>query len=217
MPVHGLGAPRTIDFISDIHIRDRRALDEFLAATSQPASDVLLLGGDYCEERRFLLPLFEHLAARWPLILAVSGNNDHIYRGRLVALQRRLGFRFLEDEVARIGELHVLGTRDPERDKPRIPDRLPDPLLVLSHSPDILFALPTDRPATVLAGHVHGGQIRIPGCPFWWSHTRIGRRHGEGRSRRGSVELFVGRGIGCSLVDIRNVPREVYTVRLLPA
>ncbi len=217
LPVEGLGTARTVDFISDIHIRDQQALDEFRSAVSDSTADLLLLGGDYCEERRFLLPLFEHLASIWRVIFAVRGNNDHIYAGRLAALEHRLGVRFLEDEIVALDGLTLLGTRDPAKDVPRLPPLPLAPLLVLSHSPDILLDLPEDAPASVLAGHVHGGQIRVPGSPLWWSHTRVGRRFGEGRATRGRTELFVGRGIGCSLVDIRNVPREFYSVRLTPA
>lgn len=216
LPVEGLGLARTVDFISDIHIRDQSALDEFRAAVNESTSDLLLLGGDYCEEQRFILPLFEHLSSIWKVIFAVRGNNDHVYASRLVAIERRLGIRFLEDEAVTLDGLTLLGTRDPVKDTPRLPALPLAPLLVLSHSPDILLDLPEDVPASVLAGHVHGGQIRIPGSPLWWSHTRVGRRFGEGRSTRGRTELFVGRGIGCSLVDIRNVPREFYSVKLVP-
>jgi uncharacterized protein len=217
LPLEGLSAPRQVDFISDIHIRNRGALDTFIAATREPRSEVLVLGGDYAEKLRYLMPLFDHLRAVYPRIYAVYGNNDHGARRRLEAIARRTGIRFLEDEFVDLDGIHLLGTRDPARDKPRVPPWPAEgPVLVLSHSPDILLGMDPDRPATVLAGHVHGGQIRIPFWPWWWSHTRVGRRHGEGLSHRGRITIFTGRGIGCSLLDIRNVPREIYTITLEP-
>jgi predicted MPP superfamily phosphohydrolase len=217
LPLEGLTAARRVDFISDIHIRNRRALEEFIEATRGPRSDVLFLGGDYAEKLRYLLPLFDHLAAVYPRVFAVYGNNDHVARRRLEAIARRTGVRFLEDEVVDLDGIRLVGTRDPARDKPRLPPLPADgPVLVLAHSPDILLQMDEARPATVLAGHVHGGQIRIPFWPWWWSHTRVGRRYGEGLSRRGRITIFTGRGIGCSLVDLRNVPREIYTVTLSP-
>lgn len=216
LPLAGLTEPRTVDFISDIHLRNQPALDDFISASRAVTSDVLLLGGDYCEQRQFLEPLFEHLAACYPRIFAVYGNNDELVADRLESFQGRSGVRILRDESVAMDGFTLWGTRDPEHETPRPPPLGVAPLLVLSHSPDILLTLPADRAVSILAGHVHGGQIRIPGISWWWSHTKVGRRYGEGRSTRGRNELFVGRGIGCSLMDIRTVPREIYTVTLRP-
>lgn len=216
LPLVGLDRPRRIDFISDLHIRTADDLERFKAASSDPGSDVLLLGGDYVEKRRYLKPLFDHILRTYDRVFAVFGNNDHVSRVRLAAIARRPRIRFLFDEVVDLDGVHLLGTRDPARDHPVLPELPRDPLLVLSHSPDILLLLPPRRSLLLLAGHVHGGQFRIPFWPFWWSHTRIGRTHGEGRSRRGRNEIFVGRGIGCSLLTLRNVPQEIYTITLAP-
>jgi len=208
LPLAGLSSPRSCDFMSDMHIRDTEDLDRFVAATRQPGSDTLLLGGDYCEKERFIEPLFRHFVALYPKIYAVLGNND---KG---LVEPRV--KFLQDEIVNWDGINLLGTKDPARDHP-LPPRLPaDPLLVLSHSPDILLDLPVDRSLVVIAGHVHGGQFRIPGLPLLWSHTRIGRKYGEGHSRRGKNEIFVGRGIGYSVLPLRNVPPEVYTITFQP-
>lgn len=209
LPLAGLRAPRTIDFISDIHLRSERNLEEFIQATRMPRSETLFLGGDYVERASLAEPLFDHLRERYARIFAVKGNND-------VPCVCGEHLPFMNDEIIEWDGVHVLGTRDPARDKPELP-RLPQgPLLVLSHSPDILFKLPPERKLLILAGHVHGGQYRIPGMRYWWSHTRIGHRYGEGHVRRGENDIFVGRGIGWSSLPLRNVPREIYTITLEP-
>ncbi len=212
----GLLASRRVDFISDIHLRTADDLERFVAASSSPGSDVLLLGGDYVEKQRYIKPLFDHLQKTYRRIFAVYGNNDHIAHRRLSVIARRPRITFLFDEVVDMDGIRLLGTRDPAKSTPCLPAMPAGPLIVLAHSPDILLDLPPRRPLLVLAGHVHGGQFRIPGWPFWWSHTKIGRAHAEGKSRRGRNEIFVGRGIGCSLLTLRNVPQEIYTISLEP-
>lgn len=194
--------------MSDMHIRSDRDLDRFVEATRTPGAETLLLGGDYSEKAEYIEPLFSHLIPLYSKIYAVYGNNDE------GLIEPRV--RFLQDEIVEWEGVSLLGTKDPARDHPLPPRLPPDPLLVLSHSPDILFDLPTERALVVLAGHVHGGQFRIPFSPVWWSHTRIGRQYGEGHSRRGKNEVFVGRGIGYSVLPLRNVPPEIYTITFNP-
>ena len=63
------------------------------------------------------------------------------------------------------------------------------PVLLLSHNPDLFFDAARRGVALMLAGHTHGGQIRIPGLPVWVRQSRY--RLDEGRYRSGATELVV--------------------------
>ncbi len=217
LPVEGLAGSIEVDFFSDLHVRSQDDLEEILEAAEAPRARMLLMGGDYVEKIRFLDPLFDRLSPLYETVLAVVGNNDLVFEKALALAAERNGARLLRDEVARLGPLSVLGTSDPVYKRPSLPPLPPAPLLVLSHSPDILIDLPPAAPLSLLTGHVHGGQVRFSFWPWWWTHTRVGRAHGEGHSRRGRQHVFTGRGTGTSLLPIRNVPRELYTVTLVPA
>ena len=90
-----------------------------------------------------------------------------------------------------------------------------DTTIVVGHSPIELFGLPADTPTAIdlfLAGHTHGGQVRLPffgplhlddGWPRNWSEGLVRLAHG-------ATWLYVTRGVGSSKVPVRFLcPPEV--------
>ena len=75
------------------------------------------------------------------------------------------------------------------------------PVLLLSHNPDILFEAAAKGVDLVLAGHTHGGQMRVPGLPVLVRMSRF--RLDEGRYRFDSTELVVSRGLGAVGLPLR--------------
>lgn len=93
--------------------------------------------------------------------------------------------------------------------------------LVLMHNPESFKALPAGSAPLALAGHTHGGQVRIPGLPRWsWLHiVRSGEVTTDGwiDSSYGAAgnHLYVNRGIGFSTVPVRiNCRPELTTITL---
>jgi len=214
LPVPGLNGRRRVAFASDLHLNSREQLEEFLEACRRLSADTLLLGGDYLERRRLVQAFAAGLGMLGKTIYGIFGNNDWRYRDELLAASAGGRIRWLFNECVSIDGLTLYGACECD-DCRALSLRLPSaPLLVLAHSPDTLYRIAPDVPLAYLAGHVHGGQVRFGFLKRWWTHTRIGRAHAEGRSRRGSNEIFIGRGTGCSLLPIRNVPREIYDLLL---
>jgi predicted MPP superfamily phosphohydrolase len=160
-------------------------------------------------------------------VFAVLGNHDGWNDGKHVraALQAR-GVRVLEDEAVRIEARGVsfclLGLVDDEVRRRSATQSLDlalpaQPLLVLMHEPD-LFAEMDDRPSLVLAGHTHGGQVKLPflGRPI--VPSRYGQRYAAGHVVEGGRHLFVTTGLGTSILPIRfGVPPEVALLTLRAA
>jgi len=111
-----------------------------------------------------------------------------------------------------------IGPHLPNEDKPivaisQVPEKAPR--LVMMHNPDSFAALPPQTAPLAVAGHTHGGQIRLPFTPEWsWlalisedEVTVDGWISGYGQPGN---QLYVNRGIGFSHIPIRlNCPPEV--------
>jgi uncharacterized protein len=95
------------------------------------------------------------------------------------------------------------------------------PRLLLMHHPDIFAQLPAGTAPLALAGHTHGGQVRLPFLPEWsWlSFLKEDEVHVDGWIHsygQPGNRLYVNRGIGFSLAPIRiNCPPEltIFTLR----
>lgn len=120
-----------------------------------------------------------------------------------------------------------IGAHWPNNDKPAvalssIPQRAPR--LVLMHNPTSFAALPPSTAPLAVAGHTHGGQIRLPFTPEWsWlTFAKEDQVHADGWIKgygQPGNRLYVNRGIGFSIVPIRlNCPPEVtlFTLRSSP-
>jgi predicted MPP superfamily phosphohydrolase len=123
-----------------------------------------------------------------------------------------------------------IGAHRPDEDRPiaslqQVPTDAPR--LVLMHNPASFAKLPAATAPVAMAGHTHGGQIRIPFTPGWswmsliadkpdWSwiseirgdEVRVsGWIKGYGQPEN---HLYINRGIGFSKVPIRlNCPPEI--------
>lgn len=118
-----------------------------------------------------------------------------------------------------------IGPHLPNEDKPTVAiSQVPEkaPRLVMMHNPDSFAALPPQTAPLAVAGHTHGGQIRLPFTPEWsWlaltsedEVTVDGWIRGYGQLGN---RLYVNRGIGFSHIPIRlNCPPEVtlFTLQL---
>jgi predicted MPP superfamily phosphohydrolase len=84
---------------------------------------------------------------------------------------------------------------------------------LLAHEPDIFVKVPT-RVSLTLAGHTHGGQVRLLGySPI--VPSRYGNRFAYGHVVEGGRHMIVSGGLGCSMLPVRlGVPPEIVMVRL---
>ena len=87
--------------------------------------------------------------------------------------------------------------------------------LVLAHSPDVALRLQAHRPGLILAGHTHGGQIRLSRIGPLLTLSDLPRHLAMGVGMYRGVPLFVSRGIGYSGLYIRiGSPAEVALLTL---
>jgi len=118
----------------------------------------------------------------------------------------RMGWLVLSNQRARVGDLELAGMNDPHI-------RLDDTAVVVPpngdgtrvrigviHSPyqRNLDAFERSGYQVVLAGHTHGGQVRLPGIGALVTNCDLPRDRVRGLSRWGSSWLHVSAGLGTS-------------------
>lgn len=83
------------------------------------------------------------------------------------------------------------------------------PVVVLSHVPDVVREASRRGFAAVLAGHTHGGQVRLPIFGALTTRTSLGPHYDRGRfdfaapNARGTTTLYINSGIGMSVLPVR--------------
>lgn len=113
-----------------------------------------------------------------------------------------------------------IGSRYADNAKPEIAlAQVPQnaPRIIFMHEPDSFAAFPANAAPLALAGHTHGGQIRIPFTDDWsWMSIATGETvHADGWiSGFGQTgnRLYVNRGIGFSSFPVRINCRPELTV-----
>ena len=87
------------------------------------------------------------------------------------------------------------------------------PVVLMAHEPDI-FPLVPDRVALTVAGHTHGGQVRLLGyAPV--VPSKYGARYVYGHVVEQGRNLIVSGGLGCSGLPVRfGSPPEIVLIEL---
>ncbi len=90
------------------------------------------------------------------------------------------------------------------------------PVLIVTHTPDVVPDLPRGV-AGVFAGHTHCGQISFPVIGPITTLSKYGDRFACGMVRDGEQTVFIGAGLGTSLIPIRfGAPPDVWLVTFGP-
>jgi len=180
------------------------------------------------------IPGVAELLARMPRaadVYAVLGNHDYVPFGRdrgtndvprLRGVLAGAGLTVLTNEArpVRGGGLYVVGVDDPATRRDDVARAMaavpPDACaLLLAHSPDVALRLGARRPDLILAGHTHGGQIRLPRVGALMTLSALPKTLAMGLGRYEDVPLFVSRGIGYSTLNLRvGTPPEVALLTL---
>lgn len=197
----------TILHLSDLHLHGTPDHDYFAALLDRCAAwapDIVAITGDVADSPRhheWIAPLLGRL--RWRIAaFAIMGNHDHRFDVELIRGElRQLGITVLQNdwrEVEVRGErLVVVGHEGPWlRPAPDLTDCPDGPFrLCLSHTPDNMAWARRQGMDLVLAGHVHGGQIRLPPFGSILVPSRCGRRYDWGAFEEDGTLLYVSRGI----------------------
>lgn len=209
------------DFVGEY---ERRAMQKVM----ELAPDLIVFAGDYCQARtpqgnidvcRDLNRLFAEVKLVAPLgIVAVGGNVDPPeWVDAFEGIESHL---FTMTESIKLGELGVTGlqTEDSAFSHLRVSPHS-DFHIVVGHHPD--YALGQIDADLLIAGHTHGGQVRIPGFGPLLTATSVPRDWTEGLTQLSANRtLIVSKGIGLERLDAPRMRLfcrpEIVVIDLLP-
>jgi predicted MPP superfamily phosphohydrolase len=228
--------------ISDIHLYEYTEpyfLERIVHQVNGLAPDLVLLTGDFITHGSLTFIAGGHAVHRCaeilttltaPLRYAVLGNHDVSFNGPLVIETLTThGTPVLVNQYVPIernsARLWLCGVDDPGTSHPdldlTIPVKPDGPVLLMVHEPDYaddVIAHPRGPLVDLmLAGHSHGGQIRLPFLgPLIL--PPMGEKYPEGYYRFNQMQLYVNRGIGTVGLPFRlNCPPEITVITLQPA
>lgn len=233
----------TIAAVSDLHAGRRRGgaagILRVIETVNALEADVIVLLGDIVHKPRYAdeyLPLLGALRARRG-IWATLGNHERAvdpsrsgpppHRGLSVRRWREmyaeLGINLLHNEATALfepgGRIWVVGVGDTYSGRDDLDTALRDVaggeyLLGITHSPDLLDDPRVAELDLVLAGHTHGGQIRLPLVGALYAPVKSPRRRAAGMLRESGTLMYVSRGIGEGIPIRINCPREIPLITL---
>jgi uncharacterized protein len=226
--------PLRIAFLSDLHLGSHHGdVARFTALADEVAAlapDLVLFGGDYMNMQllgdgrvppEIIAGILSRIAAPCGRF-GVLGNHDYVYgKADVAAALRGAGIAVLDHgreaftfenhriDIVGLSDAHIAWPDGQKLLTELAPDR---PAIVLMHDPAHFAGVPVG-PFLTLAGHTHGGQIRLPGigvltnssaAPMRWTHGLVVE---EGRY------MIVTAGLGTSGLPLRiGVPPEFVVI-----
>jgi predicted MPP superfamily phosphohydrolase len=224
--------------VSDLHLQaGDDVVDQIESLLADTRFDLTLYTGDLADDEggcRVLAALLRSLRPRIGAC-AVLGNHDYYYYRHITGqapLPNDLAplMNTLADANVKLlsndsigycdGRLTVVGVDDPTLGLDRVDTAFAgvsdaSAQILLAHSPDVLTRLGDHHPGLLLAGHTHGGQLRLPGIGPIGNVSGLPRRYAMGSYVYDGVQTYVSRGIGTSGAPARlNCPPEVTLITL---
>ena len=210
----------TIACVTDVHLQTwiHRAARATIRLLARERPHLVALIGDICNHYEDLetLAAFARQARGTVATVATLGNWEHeagIDRRVAERTYGQAGVELLYNSTARVhlgnATLTVVGVDDPVLGRPDVVAAARgldgrEPCVWVVHAPGYVDRVSpgmVPRPAAIISGHTHGGQVRLP---FYTPYTPSGSgRFVAGWYRDTLAPLYVSRGIGTVMIPAR--------------
>ncbi len=211
---HDRPTHRLIQFTDTHHKGDHAYLTEAVSIINALSPDYVCFTGDLVEQDQFVAEALEILKGIKSPMYGVPGNHDYTSGAdfkQINAAFASTGGRWLLNENMMLdgGQINLIGSTCSD---PRVLVPLPGAKnIAMIHYPEFVEKLDGKNFDLILAGHSHGGQVRVP------FYGAIYLPKGTGRYEMGLYHtpagpLYVNPGLGFVTVDVRFNCRPEITV-----
>jgi len=208
---------KRIIHITDIHYKgDRKYLKRIVDRINGLGADLVCFTGDIVEEKKYLPAALDLLSKIKCPLYGVPGNHDYwseVSFKEISECFKATGGAWLVDNIqmTKDQQVTILGSARQNTDILKIKAAEGTKRILLTHYPEFVDKLNQATFNLILAGHSHGGQIRLP---FWGA---LIVPYGVGKYDRGlyltkSGPLYVNPGIGTWYLPIRFNCRPEITI-----
>ena len=204
---------KRIVFVSDFHIgkRDLHRLKKIVKKINKLKPDIVLSGGDYIKGHsgKNSLPIKQiakELKEVKAPVISVLGNHDINFDKYTVKnTLEEAGITVLNNSGVKYENIYISGVGNKTVKKSEISASLEntdEKRILISHTPDIYYDVP-DKVDLILAGHVHGGQVRIPLIGALICPSKFGTKFSCGDINETGNRMIVTAGLGTSILNVR--------------
>lgn len=189
--------------VSDLHCNSSVGLEQFSVACSalDCEYDFIFILGDLTERNDLIpsiLKVFSGVKNRYGIFLVRGNHDDEAGRSEIIEVHaKNYAITVLSNEAVYIPslELTLLGLETPWRED-RLSLKIQGVCIALSHTPDNIKIASRHAASLVLAGHTHGGKVRLPGAGSLLVPSRYGRFLDRGWFRFKDTCMLITSGIG---------------------
>jgi len=216
----------TVVFATDFHIKkyEKYRLKKIVKRINDQNPDIILLGGDYVNGHRpghtyppdKIAAELKNLKSKYGTY-AIMGNHDG-WQGKQKVIKpfEGNGITVLENSNVKFDKFAIAGVEDLQTANPNIEKALKNAgntVILLTHTPDTFPQVP-DYVNLTVAGHLHGGQIVLPGGRVLVVPSKYGTRYAYGLIEERGRKLFTSRGLGTSILPVRfNCLPEIVVIK----
>lgn len=218
--------------LSDLHCGKLVSFDYIRSCAKTAAAfrpDIVCITGDFVtHEASYITQCLDALSILEPPlgIFAVPGNHDY-WAGsdHIFSEIKKAGIHLLINEAETIerggARLWIIGLDDLWEGQPDInaamanlrDERTPDnkPKMLLMHNPDMIEDIAHLGFQLILAGHTHGGQVRLPFLGPLIVPSEFGAKYAAGMFNVERSLMYVSKGVGVVVVPFRFLTRPEIT------
>lgn len=216
-------------FASDFHIKPKheKQLEKVVNLINSQEADIVLSAGDFVNghTKKSTMPPSEIAKGLGKVkskqgFYATLGNHDGWYDAKIVKKELEAnGIKVLENDNTSIKindkEIFIAGLEDIMTGEPNVYlalEKTKSPVIMLTHTPDMFPKIPYEVNLT-LAGHTHGGQVRLPIFGPLFTASDYHDKYAKGLIEEDGRKMIVTTGVGTSILPIRfNCPPEIVVI-----